>query len=205
MEKGTITKQIWPAIIFLGLYTLFFGLIYPGIVTLINQISFPGKANGCLLYQNGHLLGSKLLGQEFSQPKYFWSRPSATDFPYNPASSSGSNLSPANPTLISNVQNRINALNKAYPSNNGPIPVDLVTASASGLDPHISIAAALYQVNRVANARQIDETVIMDIVKSCVEYRQFGFLGEPRVNVVMLNLKLDKIHSTQNGTTKTGP
>lgn len=204
MEKGMITKPLFVSIIFLTLYTLIFGFIYPGLVALINQTLFPEKANGSLIHENGKIIGSELIGQEFSNPKYFWSRPSATNAPYNSAASTGSNLSPANPVLLNNVKNRVQALQNADLSNSKPIPIDLVTASASSLDPHISIASAFYQAGRVAKKRHLDENVILELVKSSIEHRQFGFLGEPRVNVVLLNIKLDQLGTGQNGTTKTG-
>jgi len=203
MEKGMITKPLFASVIFLALYTLLFGLIYPGIVTLINHSLFPEKAKGSLIYQNGKIIGSEFLGQEFSDPKYFWSRPSATDFPYNPAASTGSNLSSANPLFIKNAEKRIQALQNADLSNSKPIPIDLITTSGSGLDPHISVAAALYQVQRVAKKRHLNENIVFELVKSSIEHRQFGFLGESRVNVVKLNIKLDQIGTTHNGTAKT--
>jgi K+-transporting ATPase KdpC subunit len=193
MEKGIIIKQLRPTIVLLFLFTIIFGLIYPGIVTLILQLSFPFQANGSLIQQGDNIRGSELLGQEFTDPKYFWSRPSAIDTPYDAAHSTGSNLSPANPTLLNNVKKRVDALQKVDPTNTQPIPVDLVTSSASGLDPHISLAAAVYQIHRVAWARNTDEKIIFDLVKSSVEFRQFKLLGEPRINVVKLNLKLDQM------------
>jgi len=193
MDPSTFLKQIWASIVFLLLATLIFGFAYPGFITLILQNAFPDKANGSLVYQGTQMLGSHLIGQAFSDPKYFWSRPSASiPFPYNPRSSTGSNLSPANPALVKNVKARINALILTYP-NNHPIPIDLVTGSASGLDPHISIAAAIYQVPRIANARMLAENLIYEAIKVTTESRQFGILGEPRVNVVKLNLLLDTI------------
>src|SRR5262245_13565033 len=181
-----------PALILLIVLTVVTGVIYPVIVTVIAQLVFPYQANGSLIVRDGKVVGSALIGQPFDDPKYFWGRPSATSpFGYNAASSSGSNLSPTNPALIKSVQERVDALRAADPGNTAPVPVDLVTASGSGLDPHISPAAALYQVNRVAKARKLDPAAVRDLVERHTEGRQFGFLGEPRVNVLALNLALD--------------
>ena len=181
-----------PALILLIVLTVLTGVIYPAIVTGIAQLVFPRQANGSLIVKDGKVIGSALIGQPFDDPKYFWGRPSATSpFGYNAASSSGSNLSPTNPALIKGVQERVDALRAADPGNTAPVPVDLVTASGSGLDPHISPAAALYQVNRVAKARKLDPAAVRDLVERHTEGRQFGFLGEPRVNVLALNLALD--------------
>ena len=169
-------------------------MIYPLLVTGIAQVFFNHKANGSLMMKNGQAVGSELIGQSFNDPRYFWSRPSATvPFPYNAAASSGSNLGPSNPDLAQAVQERIAALQAADPQNTLPVPVDLVTASASGLDPHISVAAALYQASRVAKARGIDKSQVRDLVSQYTEGRQFFVLGEPRVNVLKLNLALDEI------------
>ena len=169
------------------------GVVYPVVVTAIAQLVFPYQANGSLIVKDGKVVGSTLIGQPFDDPKYFWGRPSATSpFGYNAASSSGSNLSPTNPALVKSVQERVDALRAADPGNTAPMPVDLVTASASGLDPHISPAAALYQVNRVAKARKLDPAVVRDLVGRHTEGRQLGFLGEPRVNVLALNLALER-------------
>jgi len=181
-----------PALIMLVVLTVLTGIIYPAIVTGIAQLVFPRQANGSLIVKDGKVVGSALIGQPFDDPKYFWGRPSATSpFGYNAASSSGSNLSPTNPALIKSVQERVDALRAADPGNTAPVPVDLVTASGSGLDPHISPAAALYQVNRVAKARKLDPAAVRDLVERNTEGRQFGFLGEPRINVLALNLALD--------------
>jgi len=182
-----------PALILLVVLTVVTGVIYPVIVTVIAQVVFPHQANGSLIVKDGKVVGSALIGQPFDDPKYFWGRPSATTpFPYNAASSSGSNLSPTNPALVKSVQERVDALRAADPGNTAPVPVDLVTASGSGLDPHISPAAALYQVSRVAKARKLDPSVVRDLVERHTEGRQLGFLGEPRVNVLALNLDLDR-------------
>ena len=172
--------------------TLITGVAYPLLVTGIADLVFPNQANGSLIYQNGKLVGSAFIGQPFDDPKYFWSRLSATDpFPYNAAASSGSNLGPTNEALMKAVEARVQALRQADSSNVQPIPVDLVTASGSGLDPHISPAAALYQVPRVARMRNLEESVVRLLVEKHIEGRQLGFLGEPRVNVLKLNLELD--------------
>lgn len=180
------------SVVTLALFTLLTGLAYPMAITGIAQWLFPYQANGSLMKQNGQVIGSERVGQSFTDPKYFWGRPSATaPFPYNAANSSGSNVGPTNPALEQAVQARIEALQSADPGNNSPIPIDLVTASASGLDPHISIAAALYQVPRVARERNLSEKKVRLLVEQYTESRQLGFLGEPRVHVLKLNLALD--------------
>lgn len=193
-------KQLKPAIVSLLLFTLITGVIYPLVVTGIAQVVFPRQANGSLIIQDGKAVGSELIGQQFDDPKYFWGRLSATgDFPYNAfnaetlTGSSGSNYGPLNPALFKATQARIDALKAADPSNTAAIPVDLVTASGSGLDPHISIAAAYYQVQRVAQARGLSEDAVKSLVDKNTLGRQFGFLGEPTVNVLQLNLALDKL------------
>jgi K+-transporting ATPase ATPase C chain len=175
------------------IFTLVTGVIYPLVVTGVAQLVFSRQANGSLIVRNGQTVGSDLIGQPFDDPKYFWGRPSATSpFPDNAAASSGSNLGPSNPALMDAVQARIADLKAADPTNTQPIPVDLVTASGSGLDPHISVAAALYQLPRVARERNMSEADVRALVNSYTEGRQFGFLGEPRVNVLKLNLALDE-------------
>ncbi|HSB30727.1 MAG TPA: potassium-transporting ATPase subunit KdpC [Candidatus Sulfobium mesophilum] len=175
-------------------FTILTGLVYPVAVTAIAQVLFPDQANGSILMKEGKPVGSTLIGQQFDDPKYFWGRISATGpFPYNGDSSSGSNLGSNNPALLKAVKERIAALHAADPSNTSNIPVDLVTASGSGLDPHISPAAAAYQVQRVALARGIETAIVGALVAANTEDRQFGILGEPRVNVLRLNLALDEL------------
>jgi K+-transporting ATPase ATPase C chain len=187
-------NQIRPAITSLFLLTLITGVLYPLTVTGLAQLIFPNQSNGSLIVRNGEVLGSELIGQSFDDPKYFWGRPSATgSYPYNAAASSGSNLGPSNPGLTEAAAARIDALRAADPGNTQPIPVDLVTASGSGLDPNISVAAALYQVPRVARARGMPESAVIDLIHRYTEGRQFGLFGEPRVNVLLLNLALDGI------------
>jgi K+-transporting ATPase ATPase C chain len=172
---------------------LFTGIIYPLLVTLIAQVVFPHQANGSLIESEGKYLGSELIGQQFDREGYFWGRPSATlPLPYNGSASSGSNYGPSNEELLGNIQKRIEALKRSDPENTVPIPVDLVTYSASGLDPHISLAAAQYQIPRVARQRHISEGLLQEMVNRFTEGRQFGVLGEPRVNVLRLNLALDE-------------
>jgi len=186
--------QLKTAIILLALLTLITGVIYPLVVTVIAQVAFPAQANGNLIVKDGKAIGAELIGQPFDDPKYFWGRLSATGpFPYNAAASSGSNLGPTNPALFEAVQVRIDALQAADPDNARSIPVDLVTASGSGLDPHISPAAAEYQVARVARARGLDESVVRQLVVQHTQGRDLGVLGEPRVNVLGLNLALDEM------------
>ncbi len=169
------------------------GVIYPVAVTALAQLFFPKEAGGNLLYDSsGNLTGSALIGQPFSDPKYFWSRPSATsDYPYNPLASGGSNLGPTNKDLIGQISNRTGVLKSS--GIQAPVPSDLVEASASGLDPHISMQSALIQIPRVARARALDEETLRKLVLEHVEERQFGFLGEQRINVLKLNLALDSI------------
>jgi potassium-transporting ATPase KdpC subunit len=186
--------QLRPALVSLAALTLITGLLYPLVVTGVAQVLFPRQANGSLILLDGKPVGSSLIGQPFDAPKYFWGRLSATaPFPYNAAASSGSNLGPTNDALINTVQARIDALKTADPDNPIPVPVDLVTASGSGLDPHISPASAAYQVRRVARARGMEEAMFRQLVSLHTEGRQLGILGEPRVNVLTLNLALDTV------------
>jgi K+-transporting ATPase ATPase C chain len=189
-----------PALSLLVLLTLITGVLYPFAVTTISQTIFAEQAAGSLIRNNETIVGSKLIGQNFSAPQYFWGRLSATSpYPYNAAASSGSNLGPLNSVLTDNVKARIDALHAADPHSvsdkhsNAPIPVDLVTASASGLDPHISPAAANYQIARVAQARHLDRTTVEKLVAENTEGRQWGVLGERRVNVLELNMALDRL------------
>ena len=192
----SMLAQFKPAIILLAVFTILTGLIYPVAITGIAQLIFPYQANGSLIDQNGQVVGSVLIGQYFDDPKYFWGRPSATaPFPYNAAVSQGANLGPTNPILVKAVQKRIEELQAADPQNTDLIPVDLVTTSGSGLDPDISLAAALYQIPRIARERGLSQAQLRLLVEQHTEGRQFGFLGEPRVNVLELNLALDKMRS----------
>ena len=191
--------QLRPALVSLGLFTLLTGLLYPLVVTGIAQVVFPWQANGSLIVQYGRPVGSTLIGQPFDDPKYFWGRLSATSpTPYTAfnaekqTGSSGSNYGPLNPALLEAIQGRIKVLQEADPSNTAAIPVDLVTASASGLDPHISPAAAAYQVGRVARARGLSADAVRQLVARHTAGRTFGLLGEPRLNVLALNLALDQ-------------
>jgi K+-transporting ATPase ATPase C chain len=174
-------------------FTVITGVAYPLIVTGIAQVAFRHQANGSLIVDNGKILGSRLIGQPFGDSKYFWSRPSATSpQPYNGASSSGSNQGPTNPALKEAVEGRVKALRDAGADPSKPVPVDLVTASGSGLDPHISPAAAEYQVARISKERKIAPEKIRGLIEKHTEGRTFGVLGEPRVNVLELNLALEK-------------
>jgi K+-transporting ATPase ATPase C chain len=187
-------SQFRPAIVSIAIFTLLTGILYPLVITGIAQMIFPHQANGSLIEQNGQELGSELIGQSFDDPRYFWGRLSATSpYPYNAAASTGSNLGPTNPALTEEVNARIAALKAADPTNILPIPVDLVTSSGSSLDPDISIAAALYQTPRIAKARGISEEQVKTIIDRYTQDRQIGVLGEPRVNVLELNLALDEI------------
>jgi K+-transporting ATPase KdpC subunit len=188
-----IRRQIRPAVIFLLIFVVITGIVYPLVTTGIAQIFFPFRANGSIITAGGQPIGSELIGQPFDQPQYFWGRLSGTsDFPYNASASGGTNYSATNDKLIRQAQQRINALKNIDPNNTQPIPVDLVTASASGLDPHISVAAAQYQVNRVARTRGISPESVLKMVAQYTEKPTLGFLGESRVNVLKLNLALDE-------------
>lgn len=189
-----IGRQIRSAVILLVLLTVLTGVIYPLVVTGILQAAFHHQANGSLIEKDSKYLGSELIGQPFDEPGYFWGRPSATaPFPYNASASSGSNYGPSNQKLLEGIQKRIEALRAADPGNNEPIPIDLVTYSASGLDPHISVAAALYQIPRVARQRSLSQAQVLTLVNRFTEGRQLGIFGEPRVNVLLLNQALDQV------------
>ncbi len=187
-----MNSLIRPAIVLFLIMTVITGLAYPLMVTGISQVVFPAQANGSVIEKNGQAVGSRLIGQSFSDPKYFWSRPSATSpQPYNGVASTGSNQGPLNPALTDAVKSRIDALRQADPTNTAPVPVDLVTASASGLDPDISVAAAEYQAARVARVRGIAPDAVRALVAEHTQGRFLGVIGEPRVNVLELNLALD--------------
>lgn len=193
-------RQLRTAFIMLFALTVITGVVYPLVITGIAQLMFPHQANGSLIMKDGKPAGSELIGQQFSNPKYFWGRLSATgDYPYNAynaqtgTGSSGSNYGPMNPALAQAAEARIAALQAADPGNTAPIPVDLVTASGSGLDPNISVAAAQYQAPRVARLRRLPLNEVQALIAQYTQGRQFGFLGEPRVNVLELNLALDTI------------
>lgn len=211
---GRAASVVRPAVVLLVVLTFLTGLLYPLVVTGLSQAIFSNQANGSLIRsfdipsagirsdapgiggreQTGRVIGSRWIGQPFDDPGYFWGRPSATvPFPYNAAASSGSNLGPSNPALIEAALARLAALRDADPGKLEPVPVDLVTASASGLDPHISVAAALYQLPRVTRARGLDMEAVRRLIAQNTEGRQFGIFGEPRVNVLLLNLALDEV------------
>jgi K+-transporting ATPase ATPase C chain len=185
-------REVRTAIVMFLLLTLVTGVAYPALVTLVAQLAFREQAGGSLVQVDGRLVGSRLIGQPFSSSKYFWGRPSATGpMPNNGAVSSGSNQGPLNPALLTAIEGRIAALRAADPGNTNLVPVDLVTASGSGLDPQISVAAAEFQVSRVARARGLPEDKVRQLVRDATQGRTFGVLGEPRVNVLQLNLALD--------------
>ena len=187
-----MSQHVRPALTMLFALSIITGVLYPLLVTGIGQALFPAQANGSIIVRKGEAVGSTLIGQPFASPKYFWSRLSATQpFPYNASASTGSNVGPLNPALLAAAKGRIDALRAADPPNDAPIPVDLVTSSASGLDPDISPAAALYQVPRVARARNMSEAKLRELVKRYTDPRGLGILGEPGVNVLELNIALD--------------
>lgn len=193
-----VLKQIKVAILLLFFILILTGMLYPAVITGIAQLVFPCKANGSLIMRDNKLIGSFLIGQSFSDSKYFWSRPSATSpFPYNAASSSGSNLGPSNPVYLEAVKKRTLLLKKSS-NGNQDVPVDLVTASGSGLDPEISPEAAYYQVARIAKARGISEQRIQAVIQNSIQRRTLGILGEPRVNVLTINLALDRLSAERN-------
>lgn len=194
-----MNMQLRPAIVSFIALSVITGLAYPFVITGISKVIFPHQAGGSVIVKDGKVIGSEWIGQSFTAPKDFWGRPSATvdadnkPLPYNAANSGGSNLAPSNPDLHKAVQDRIAALRAADPEATGPVPVDLVTASGSGLDPHISPAAATFQVHRVAKARGLEEAKVRDLVTAHIEGPQLGVLGESRVNVLKLNLALETL------------
>ncbi|HEY9165822.1 MAG TPA: potassium-transporting ATPase subunit KdpC [Candidatus Kryptonia bacterium] len=191
-------KHLRTAAISIVLFSVLTGLLYPLAITGIAQLIFPSQANGSLIKSDGKVVGSSLIGQPFSDQKYFWSRISPTSpYPYNAAASTGSNIGPTNPALSSEVTQRISDLNKVDSLNTQPVPVDLVTSSGSGLDPHISIAAALYQLPRVAKVRGLSPDLLRSLVDKFTDGRFLGFIGEPGVNVLRLNLALDEIQKKE--------
>ncbi|MGO9480728.1 MAG: potassium-transporting ATPase subunit KdpC [Candidatus Kryptoniota bacterium] len=189
-------KHLRTAAISFVLFSILTGLLYPLAITGIAQLIFPWQANGSLIKKDGKIVGSALIGQPFSDPKYFWSRPSATSpYQYNAGASAATNYGPLNPALNAEANQRISDLKKVDPSNTRPVPVDLVTSSGSGLDPDISIAAALYQLPRVASVRHMGVDEVRSLIYQCTDGRFLGFIGEPGVNVLKLNLALDQMHS----------
>ncbi len=190
-------QHLRPALVAIVLFTLLTGAAYPAVVTIVGQLLFPRQAAGSLIEKDGHTLGSILIGQSFSDAKYFWGRLSATGpVPYNASASSGSNLGPSNPALVDQVKSRLAALHASDSTNQTPVPVDLVTASASGLDPNISPAAAAWQLPRVARVRGLTEEQVTTLLSAATSGRSFGILGEPRVNVLQLNLALDSLKAS---------
>jgi potassium-transporting ATPase KdpC subunit len=188
-------RLIRPAVSLLALLTILLGIVYPLVITGVAKVAFPRRAEGSLIYKDGNLIGSTLIGQSFSDPKYFWGRPSATSpQPYNGLASSGSNLGPVNSALLDQVKANAKALHDADPDNQQLIPVDLVTASASGLDPEISPAAALYQAARVARVRSLSVAQVEALIRAHERGRFLGLIGEQRVNVLELNLALNRMH-----------
>jgi len=190
----SLASLLRPAFTLLFLFTVLTGVLYPVFVTAVSQSVFPDRARGSLIRDGDRLIGSELIGQAFDDPRYFWGRPSATTpFPNNAAASTGSNLGPTNPALRDAIAARIAVLHAADPGNGAPVPIDLVTTSASGLDPHLSPAAAFYQIARVARARGLEPARVLSLVDHLVEEPLFGLFGERRVNVLRLNLALDQI------------
>jgi K+-transporting ATPase ATPase C chain len=190
----SMLQQLRAAFVTIAFFTILTGLLYPAVVTGIARLFFPGQAGGSLVKRDGRVVGSALIGQPFDDPHYFWGRLSATlPVPYNAAASAGSNRGQSHPDLLRNAGERAARLRAADPGNAQPVPVDLVTASGSGLDPHISPAAAEYQIPRVARARGLAEEEVRLLVAACTEGRQLGILGEPRVNILLLNLALDEV------------
>jgi K+-transporting ATPase ATPase C chain len=189
-----VTSLLRPTLVLLAAFTLLTGIAWPVAFTGLAQLLFPAEANGSLLTVGGRVVGSELVGQPFDDPRYAWGRPSATTpFPYNGGASTGSNLGPSNPALAEAVRTRVAALRAVDPTNTAAPPVDLVTTSGSGLDPHVSPEAALYQAARIARARGLDEAQVRALVAAQVEPRTLGLFGEPRVNVLRLNVALDAL------------
>lgn len=192
-----ILRNLRPAIVLFIAFTVLTGVIYPLVVSAVGWTLFPTESGGNLIVRDGKIIGSRLIGQSFDDARYFWSRPSATGpYPYNGGASSGSNLGPLNPALLGGVKSRALSLRTSHPTQQGPVPLDLVTASGSGLDPHISPEAAYYQVDRVAQARGLSTDAVRELVARHVEPRTLGVLGEPRVNVLLLNLALEEQTTT---------
>jgi K+-transporting ATPase ATPase C chain len=186
-------NHLRPALVIFAIFTLICGVIYPFAIAGIGNIAFPEQSTGSLVVRNGQPIGSILIGQAFSSPHYFWGRPSATSpMPNNGTASGGSNLGPSNPVLIEVIKQRTAVLKASDPTNTAPIPVDLVTASASGLDPDISLNAAYYQADRVANERQLSIKHVQSLIDKYSQKQYFGFWGEPRINVLQLNIALDQ-------------
>jgi potassium-transporting ATPase KdpC subunit len=186
-----VLSSVRAVLVSMALLTVLAGLVYPLVILGLAQAFFPEQADGSLVRRDGRIVGSTLIGQKFDDARYFWGRPSATEPPYNAAASSGTNLAPSNPQLAKDVAARCTALAKAHGNSVAPIPLDLVTASGSGLDPHVTVAAMLYQVDRVAAARGIDPSAVRALVEQHVEPPALGFLGQRRVNVLAVNLALD--------------
>ncbi|WP_020168081.1 MULTISPECIES: potassium-transporting ATPase subunit KdpC [Methylotenera] len=196
--KNITLQSVRPALVLFVILSIITGIVYPLLTTAVGQSVMPGQANGSLITQGDQVIGSSLIGQNFTEAKYFWGRPSATGpYPNNGAASSGSNQGPLNPALAEAVKGRVVALKAADPDNTLPIPVDLVTASASGLDPEISPAAANYQVNRIAKARELTVETVQKLIAENTKGRQWGVFGESRVNVLQLNIALDKLTAIQ--------
>jgi K+-transporting ATPase ATPase C chain len=188
-----LLRNLRPTIVVFTAFTLLTGVVYPLVVSVVGWTLFPTPAGGDLIVRDGKVIGSRLIGQPFAGEKYFWSRPSATGpYPYNAAVSSGSNLGPLNPALLDGVKSRVETVRSQHPTEQAAVPLDLVTASGSGLDPHISPEAAYYQVDRVAQVRALSADTVRELVDRHVEPRTLGILGEPRVNVLLLNLALDE-------------
>jgi potassium-transporting ATPase KdpC subunit len=188
-----MVRQIRPALVIFVALSVLTGVVYPLLITGVARVAFPCQAGGSLIEKDGQVVGSSLIGQSFDDPKYFWSRPSGTSPAYNAASSTGTNLGPTNPALTGSIKERLAHLQSADPEASAPAPVDLVTSSGSGLDPHVSPAAALYQVHRVARARSVSEDRLRHLIEEHTDARSVGLFGEPGVNVLELNLALDAL------------